>query len=78
MIDEIPALPGRRLLTDCPYCDGEGTDPASILGLCSRCHGTGRTAHFLAERTLARWARTGRPPLRISRYLHDRIADVQP
>ena len=62
MIDEIPTEPGRCMLTDCPYCDGEGADPASALGRCGRCYGTGRTARILAERTLARWARIGRPP----------------
>ena len=50
--------PGQ--LVDCPYCEGEGTDADSPLGMCVRCYGTGRVAHFLAERTLARWARIGR------------------
>jgi hypothetical protein len=60
-MDEIPTRPGGCLLTDCPYCEGEGTDQTSILGLCARCYGTGRTACILAERALARWARFGRP-----------------
>ena len=44
-------------LADCPYCGGEGTDPADALGHCRRCYGTGRVARFLAERTLERWAK---------------------
>lgn len=44
-------------LADCPYCAGEGTDSADVLGQCRRCYGTGRVARFLAERTLERWAR---------------------
>lgn len=47
-------------LADCPYCAGEGTDPADVLGQCRRCYGTGRVARFLAERTLERWARRER------------------
>lgn len=47
-------------LADCPYCAGEGTDPATALGICRRCYGTGRVARFLAQRTLERWARAER------------------
>jgi DnaJ-class molecular chaperone len=47
-------------LADCPYCDGEGDDQGSALGLCRHCYGTGRVARFLAERTLERWARSDR------------------
>ena len=57
---EITQTRTRSLLTDCPYCDGEGTDPGTALGLCIRCHGKGRMAHFLAERVMKRWARNGR------------------
>lgn len=58
---EITETRSKSLLTDCPYCEGEGTDPATALGLCLRCHGTGRMVRFLAERALRRWARKGRP-----------------
>lgn len=56
MTIDITAAGRRSLLTDCPYCDGEGTVPTSALGICVRCHGTGRMAHFLAERVIARRA----------------------
>lgn len=61
-------------LADCPYCGGEGTDPKAPLGRCGNCYGTGRTARFLAERTLARWARYRRSPVSW-RSERDRIED---
>ena len=60
-MSEAERRPGITPLADCPYCEGEGTDPTSALGRCVQCYGTGRVARFLAERTLARWARKNRP-----------------
>ena len=46
--------PNSGYLVDCPYCEGEGTEPAANSGLCARCHGTGRMTWFLVERIRAR------------------------
>ena len=76
-MDDIPQLPRVSVLADCPYCGGEGADPAAVLGRCANCYGTGRTARFLAERTLARW--TKNTLLRESRWrAHGGIQDEVP
>ena len=76
-MDDIRKARSIGALADCPYCEGEGTDPQAALGRCANCYGTGRTARFLAERTLARWAKTGH--LAASRRSeHDQIEDEVP
>lgn len=62
-------------LADCPYCAGEGNNPEAPSGLCRHCYGTGRVARFLAERTLARWARADRRGPHRSRPDDDRRDD---
>jgi hypothetical protein len=64
-------------LADCPYCEGEGNDPQAPSGLCRRCYGTGRVARFLAERTLARWARAHTRGANHSRADEDRTGGAR-
>jgi hypothetical protein len=71
----IPATRRKCMLADCPYCGGEGDDSTSALGLCTRCHGTGRMTYFLAERVMKRWAAKAAPaPNGV--VLHDAVPDL--
>jgi hypothetical protein len=76
-VNDIPTTPVKNLLTDCPYCGGEGIDPTSALGLCTRCHGKGRMAHFLAERAAKRLA-LKRASAHHGVVVQDAIADLPP